>query len=651
MVFLVLWLVDPVQALEQYTAQVIPAPSSAVALVLVGLGTLLLEQPFTVLRRGTLLLGAVTLIAMGGSVIAAELIRPGLHLPLDSFFVAATSSANVSQLPATAFNVAVFGLVLLLCAFGASWQRMLGQVFALLIVLNSVRDLALSGASLFWMHNDSPGGAPAMSLFFAAVTISLLRCFPPPQLLAGIRSTGSRLPAVWLLIFPAVIIPIVIELISRWEARVHAFGAGFETLLLIGLNIGLIWWFAESLADSEQLRMRADRARIESEQRLKLITDQMPAILWSTDLQLRITAIHGSVLNPLSIDPLPYLGRDVGAIVGDDESGRIAVRAHREAINGTSARYERNVGKRSFDVRVEPLRDLGNRIVGVVSLALDITERREMETAIQELNSILEQRVAERTRQLEAVNEELEAFCYSVSHDLRAPLRSIDGFSQALLEDYADHLDDEGRTHLQRVRNASQRMARLIDDLLALSRVTRSSLERRSVNLSTLAQSILDDLHRTEPQRQVHLTIQPDLWADVDGRLMTVALTNLLENAWKFTARQPLALISLTRTYADEGAIYHLSDNGAGFAMSSAQRLFQPFQRLHHERDFPGTGIGLATVKRVIARHGGQIWAVGAPDEGATFSFTLLPSVGRNTHLFVDHVEDIHGAESSSADR
>lgn len=640
---LLLWVLAGEYAHYYLQLHIVTAPSSAVTLMLAGLCLLLLTEEPTPLRHGVLLGGAITLIGIGGTTIAAELIRPDLRLPLDSFLAPPFATPDqVRQLPVTGFNAALFGLALILM-LGTRWHTMLSQILALIILLNSLRDLTLTSVALLNDTIERTSTDPLVSLNMALLTLSLLRQAPPPQLLHGLRRAGPSGYAVRLLLVPALAIPIMADLISRWEARTHAFGFGFETLLLIGLNIGLIWWFAESLADSERLRLRADRARIESEQRLKLITDQMPAILWSTDRNLRIVAIHGSVLNPLSIDPAHYLGRDVSAIVGNDEAGRIAVQAHHSALNGAPDRYERTVGKRAFDVQVEPLRDQSGRIVGAVSLALDITERQEMESAIHQLNSVLEQRVAERTRQLEAVNEELEAFCYSVSHDLRAPLRSIDGFSQALLEDYAERLDAEGRDHLERVRKASQRMAGLIDDLLALSRVTRSTLERRSVNLSAMAEAIVAELRRSDPHRNVQITIQPDLWDDVDCRLMDVALTNLLENAWKFTSRQQSATITFQRITADDTPFYQLSDNGAGFAMAYARRLFQPFQRLHNEREFSGTGIGLATVKRVITRHGGRIWATSAPNQGATFAFTLQPALEYTQLPLVDSHEDVHG--------
>lgn len=225
-----------------------------------------------------------------------------------------------------------------------------------------------------------------------------------------------------------------------------------------------------------------------------------------------------------------------------------------------------------------------------------------------------------------AANRELEAFSYSVAHDLRSPLRSIDGFSQALLEDYLDKLDDEGKDYLGRVRAAAQRMAQLIDDLLSLSRVTRSELHRGRVDLSELAREIVAGLRRSNADRDVRFLVQDGLVADADARLVGVALENLLANAWKFTAKKKSATIEVGSTVVDEQVAYFVRDDGAGFDMAYANKLFTAFQRLHAKAEFDGTGIGLATVQRIVLRHGGRVWAEGAIGKGATFWFTLPAS-------------------------
>jgi two-component system, NtrC family, sensor kinase len=228
--------------------------------------------------------------------------------------------------------------------------------------------------------------------------------------------------------------------------------------------------------------------------------------------------------------------------------------------------------------------------------------------------------------ELEYKNQELEAFSYSVSHDLRAPLRAIDGFSQALLEDYTERLDETGRNYLSRIRAAAQRMGQLIDDMLLLSRVGRAQLERESVDLSGMAQAVTDELRRQDPDRRVVLEIQPELVTRADRGLMRVLLDNLLGNAWKFTARTADARIDFKMQEHETGKVFFVQDNGAGFDMAHAGTLFQPFRRLHAVADFPGSGIGLATVRRIVDRHGGRIWAEGTVGHGATVFFTIPPS-------------------------
>jgi light-regulated signal transduction histidine kinase (bacteriophytochrome) len=224
---------------------------------------------------------------------------------------------------------------------------------------------------------------------------------------------------------------------------------------------------------------------------------------------------------------------------------------------------------------------------------------------------------------LEAANKELEAFAYSVSHDLRAPLRSMDGFSQALLDDYSDKLDEQGRDYLKRVRAGAQRMGTLIEDLLKLSRIARHEMQREQVDLSALAGKIAAELKESEPSRDVVLSIQDGLVADGDERLLRVVLENLLGNAWKFTGKRAKAVIELGATEHEGQTAYFVRDNGAGFDMAYADKLFGAFQRLHSTSEFTGTGIGLATVQRIVHRHGGRVWAEGKVGEGATFFFTL----------------------------
>ncbi len=256
-------------------------------------------------------------------------------------------------------------------------------------------------------------------------------------------------------------------------------------------------------------------------------------------------------------------------------------------------------------------------------LAGEIEARRRSAEEINRLNTHLEKRVEERTAQFLAANRELEAFSYSVSHDLRSPLRSIDGFSRVLLEDYLGKLDAEGQDSLRRIRSASQRMGQLIDDLLKLSQVTRNEMQRGPVDLSALAATVADALRQAHPDRQIDFVIAPGLVAHGDARLLQLALENLFGNAVKFSAKRPVARIEFGRTERDGVPAFFVRDNGAGFDSAAASKLFGAFQRFHTTAEFSGTGIGLATVQRIIHRHGGHIGADSRPDEGATFTFTL----------------------------
>jgi len=265
----------------------------------------------------------------------------------------------------------------------------------------------------------------------------------------------------------------------------------------------------------------------------------------------------------------------------------------------------------------------GDRTLALAGITQDVTARRQAEEAVHELNARLEQRVAERTAQLHAANAELDSFAYAVSHDLRAPLRAMSGFSQALVEDHGPALDAEARGYLDQIIQASHRMGDLIDGLLVLSRSTRGALRADAVDLSALAERVVAELRRGDPQRVVQVDITPGLQATGDARMLDAVLHNLLGNAWKYTGHAKAAHITLTAQDLDGERWFCVNDNGAGFDMAHAGRLFKAFARLHRQDEFPGIGIGLATVQRIIHRHGGQIVAQGRPGDGASFRFTL----------------------------
>ncbi len=259
----------------------------------------------------------------------------------------------------------------------------------------------------------------------------------------------------------------------------------------------------------------------------------------------------------------------------------------------------------------------------ILEAGLDVTALKRAEAAVRQLNTTLEGRVAERTAALEAANRELEAFSYSVSHDLRGPLRAINGFAEVLREDYGERLDEVGLGYLGRMRDATLRMGELVDGLLVLSRIMRSELKSASVNLSGLAEGIARQLQLAASGREVTWEIEPDLVATGDPALLRSLLQNLLDNAWKFTARCEQARITVGRQWQNGREVFFVRDNGVGFESEYAHKLFEPFERLHGNAEYDGSGIGLATVRRIVQRHGGAVWAEGEPGEGATIFFTL----------------------------
>ncbi|MBI4872782.1 MAG: hypothetical protein HY814_14595 [Candidatus Riflebacteria bacterium] len=276
---------------------------------------------------------------------------------------------------------------------------------------------------------------------------------------------------------------------------------------------------------------------------------------------------------------------------------------------------------RCWESHVAPLGRMSDGRRLVISMAVDHTELRETEA------------VRERAARLEAANKELESFSYSVSHDLRAPLRAIDGFSQILVEDCASQLDETGKDYLSRIRNASKRMDTLIEDLLEYSRVSRSDFSEEPVDLTRLSFEIAGDLRAAAPDRSVEVAIPEGMRANGDPQLLRLVLQNLLENAWKFTSKRSAAHITVGALPASAiERTFFVRDDGAGFSPEHAGRLFQMFKRLHATSAFPGTGVGLAIVRRIVERHGGRIWAEGKVDEGATFYFTLPCSRGTKSH-------------------
>ncbi len=379
---------------------------------------------------------------------------------------------------------------------------------------------------------------------------------------------------------------------------------------------------------------RSEEARQVSDELLQAAINILPVGLWIIDAEGKIVTSSAAAQRIWA--GVHYVGIDqLGEYKGWRTGNGKLIEAHEwagaRALEKGETTTEEEVEIECFDGTHKiildsavPLRKSDGSIVGAITINQDITELKQTEKELRRHREHLEAMVGERTAELKAVNQELESFSYSVSHDLRAPLHSIDGFSRALLQDYPDKLDEQGKHYLQRLGSNVQKMGELIDDLLKLSRITRSDMKLEIVNLSTLAQSIATELQKTRPERQVEFVITPGLSAKGDEHLLRLLLENLIDNAWKYTGKHQQARIEFGSSQADGKQVFLVRDDGAGFDMTYADKLFAPFQRLHSDSEFPGIGIGLATAQRIINRHGGRIWAEGEIEKGATFYFTLF---------------------------
>ncbi len=381
---------------------------------------------------------------------------------------------------------------------------------------------------------------------------------------------------------------------------------------------GKLLGFAKVTRDLTE-RRRAEQALRASEERFRILAATANDAILSADRHGNITYFNPGAERIFGFASDEVIGRSLTALMPErfrdaHRTGlaRYVATGEARVIGKTVELAGRRKDETEFPLELSLASWTQGAEVAFTAIIRDITARKEAEDTLRRYAS-----------QLEVANQELEAFCYSVSHDLRAPLRSLDGFSQALLDDYRDRLDDTGRDFLQRVRAASQRMGTLIDDLLSLSRVTRGEVQVEEVDLSALAAAAAADLKKTDPARDVTFAIAPHLVVRADAGLMRIVLQNLLGNAWKFTGKRSSARVEVGSMAHDGRRAFFVRDDGAGFDMAYAAKLFGAFQRLHAAAEFPGSGIGLATVQRIIHRHGGQVWAEGAPDRGATFYFTL----------------------------
>lgn len=497
------------------------------------------------------------------------------------------------------------------------WPRWLTYVFAALLV-----------AAMVVVRQQMPAGLndrPLLILFMVPIVLAaLLGGFGP-----GLAATLTAAACSGYFTLPPV---------NSFAIAASHDVFQWSLLLVNGLVVSLIGEAMHRSRLREQARWRQlDTAHLslrQSEERLGLFIEHAPAALAMFDREMRYLAASRRWRDDYGLGEAALIGQSHYHIfpeLGDEWKA-----VHQRGMAGEVIRCDEDRFVRA-DGRVQWLRwemhpwhAAGGSVGGIVIFSEDITRFKQAEEEILRLNADLERRVVERTAELSAANRELDSFAYAVSHDLRAPLRAMNGFSQALIEDFGDTLQGEARLYLDQIILGSRKMGELIDGLLTLSRCTRGQLRRQEVDLSTMAAQLLAEMAREEPDRRVRWQIEPAIVAWVDRTMLEVALRNLLANAWKYTARREEANI---RMYTEEAANrlrVCIADNGAGFEPAHADKLFQPFQRLHRQEEFPGIGIGLATVQRIVHRHGGDLTATGAKEQGAVFCFSLPRHDERN---------------------
>lgn len=597
--------------------------NTALALVVAGVSLWLLGTAQAKNARALAAVGA-TLVALMGLLTLSQYLF-GWDLGLDELLFKAPRTAVATSppgrmTPATALNFFLSGTALLI--FDTRRGFRLAQ--ALTLAVGAVSLIALAG----WLY-----GVPALSALGPYPSMAVHTALACLLLCLGILSARPDRGVIRVLAGPtlggvmgrrlapaAILVPLVLGWVTVWGARAGfyrtEFGLALFAVSTIVVFIGLVLWSASLLA-------RMDARHRQAEERFRLVVEAAPNAMLMVDKNRKITLINKRTETLFGYAREELIGQEVEMLIPERFRAKHPGYVHGffQAPKARAMGAGRDLFGRKKD-GTEVSIEIGLSPAGTsedlftIASIIDITERKHME----------EERTM-FTAQLAAANQELEAFSYSVSHDLRAPLRAIDGFSRILLEDHAGKLDEEGQRVLTVIRSSTQKMGTLIDDLLAFSRLGRQQIVRSDVNMETLVKEAIHELRPASPERVIRFNVNPLPAAVGDRAMIRQAVVNLLSNAVKYTRPRTAAVIEVGSRQEEGEAIYYVKDNGVGFDMQYVHKLFGVFQRLHRQEEFEGTGVGLAIVQRVIHRHGGRVWAEGKLNEGATFSFSL-PKAG-----------------------